>query len=302
MAERMNSQADAYAVIGCPVEHSLSPRIHTAFARQTGQTLRYVAHRVEPEALQAGVADLFDQGYLGLNVTLPHKQAVQQSCHQLSEAARIAGAVNTLIRDEQGWRGDNTDGSGFIADLAHAGVTIQGKRVLILGAGGATRGILKPLMDQAPALLCVSNRNAWKPEQLAEAFQQFGDLTPRTHVALKGDQFDLIINATAAGHAQRWLKLPPGLLAEGGDCYDLSYGKAHAPFAEWAEQQGANKIMDGLGMLVEQAADAFALWRGIRPQTHDILAELHADCDLESDAAVSPKRFRRPHVEMAPQD
>lgn len=264
------------AVIGHPVAHSRSPQIHAAFAQQTGVPLAYVAIDVAPDALAARVSALFDEGWLGCNVTLPHKTAVAALCTAQHPRAAQAGAVNTLIRGETGWVGDNTDGQGLLADLARLGVAVAESRVLVLGAGGAARGILGPLLAAAPAVLVVSNRNPWKPEALAEAFAPLGRLLPRTHLALKGDQYDLIINATSAGHQGRMPRLPPGLLAAGAVAYDLSYGAAHAAFADWARGAGAAAVHDGLGMLVEQAAASFALWHGRHPDTAPVLAALRA--------------------------
>lgn len=266
---------DRYAVIGSPVGHSQSPRIHAQFAAQTGQSLVYEAIEIAPEALAAELQRLHAEGYRGLNVTLPHKLAAMQLCEQLSERAQLAGAVNTLVRSDSGWRGDNTDGAGLIADLRdNLKIALAGRRVLVLGAGGAARGILKPLLEQQPAELVVSNRNPWKPEELAEQFKPHGKIRPCTHLALKGDLFDVIINATSAGHDGRAPRLPGQLLAAGGVCYDLSYGKAFAPFADWARGQQAALVADGLGMLVEQAAVSFELWRGVRPVTAGVLQAL----------------------------
>ncbi|MGH8456213.1 MAG: shikimate dehydrogenase [Stenotrophobium sp.] len=268
---------DRYAVIGCPVAHSKSPLIHAQFAQQTAQDLSYGAVEVAADALAATLARLHAEGWRGLNVTLPHKVAVAKLCEAVSERAALAGAVNTLVRTDSGWSGDNTDGEGLIRDLRqNLGIVIAGMRVLVLGAGGAVRGILKPLLDEKPAELTVSNRNPWKPEELAEQFKAYGRIRPCTHLALKGDQFDLVINATSAGHVGGKLRLPAQVVAAGGICYDLSYGEAFAPFAAWARAEGAARVSDGLGMLVEQAAAAFEIWRGLRPETAPVLAGLRA--------------------------
>jgi shikimate dehydrogenase len=267
---------DRYAVIGQPVAHSKSPAIHAAFAQQTAQALRYEAIEVAPDALADRLKALHAEGYCGLNVTLPHKIAVMALCEQVSTRAQRAGAVNTLLRTATGWCGDNTDGEGFIRDLQRLGFGVSGRRVLVLGAGGAVRGILEPLLAARPAELVVSNRNPWKPEALAEDFKTIGTVVPRTHLSLKGDRFDLIVNATSAGHSGRMAALPGQLVAAGGDCYDLSYGTAFAPFRAWAGEQQAARIADGLGMLVEQAACAFALWRGVRPDSAAVIASLGA--------------------------
>lgn len=267
---------DHYAVIGYPVSHSKSPFIHAQFARATGQDLHYDAVEVEVDALAAALEHLHREHYRGLNVTLPHKVEVARFCEAVSERAQLAGAVNTLIRTDTSWRGDNTDGEGFIRDLQRLGYGVRDARVLVLGAGGAVRGILAPLLAEKPAQLVVSNRNPWKPEALAEQFKALGTIVPRTHLSLKGDRYDLIINATSAGHSGQMPRLPGQLLADGGACYDLSYGGAFAPFEAWAREQKARRISDGLGMLVEQAAAAFELWRGVRPDTAPVLAALRA--------------------------
>lgn len=296
---------DRYAVIGQPVAHSKSPAIHAQFAQQTSQDLSYEAIEIAPDALAAELQRLHGEGFRGLNVTLPHKQAVAKLCESVSARAQLAGAVNTLLRTDSGWTGDNTDGEGFIADLARLGIALNGRRVLVLGAGGATRGILGPMLATEPALLVVSNRNPWKPEELAEAYLPLGKVLPRTHIALKGDRYEVIVNATSAGHQGLMPMLPGLLLATGGDCYDLSYGSAHAPFATWASGQQAGRIEDGLGMLVEQARFAFALWRGVAPATASVLSALREQ--MRSDVAfhevvAGHQAVHRHHVEKPPQD
>lgn len=272
---KLLSKMDRYAVIGHPVAHSLSPRIHARFAADNHQALSYEAIEVAADALAASLQDFHAQGLRGLNVTLPHKTAVAALCESVSERAQQAGAVNTLLRTDSGWQGDNTDGEGLLRDLQRLGFAVRGQRVLVVGAGGATRGILAPLLAEQPAALMVSNRNPWKPEALAEQFKPLGTIHARTHLSLKGDRYDLIIHATSAGHGGTLPSLPGQLLADGGACYDLSYGKAFAPFQAWAQAQGAGaRIADGLGMLVEQAASAFALWRGLRPETAAVITAL----------------------------
>jgi len=266
---------DFYAVVGSPIGHSLSPRIHAAFAAQTGQVMRYEARELAPDGFAEGLAALAAEGLCGGNVTLPFKTDALKSCAEASERARRAGAVNTLLRRDGGWYGDNTDGIGLLRDLERLGLSPRNKRVLLLGAGGAARGVIEPLLTAGPAELVVSNRNPWKPEALAESFAALGPIRPCTHIALKGDAFDLIVNATSAGHEGRMPRLPDGLAAPGCVAYDLSYGKAHAPFQAWALAAGM-AVHDGLGMLVEQAAEAFALFRGVRPETAPVLTELRA--------------------------
>jgi shikimate dehydrogenase len=295
---------DRYAVLGQPISHSKSPVIHALFARQTNQSLTYEAVEVAPAALAERLKRLHAEGLCGANITLPHKQAVAALCESVTERAQLAGAVNTLVRTETGWVGDNTDGEGFRNDLARLGIVLTGRRVLVLGAGGATRGILGPLLAARPSQVVVSNRNPWKPEELAEAFKAHGTILPRTHLALKGDRYDVIINATSAGHAGALPMLPGPLLAEGGDCYDLSYGAASRPFCEWSCAQKASRSSDGLGMLVEQAASSFERWRGVRPDTAPVLAELRRQ--MGSNGPCEPVGAHRPvhhhHVELPPQD
>ena len=270
------STSDRYAVIGQPIAHSKSPFIHSAFARATGQVLSYEALEVAPEALADTLKTLHAEGWRGLNVTLPHKTAVASLCERVSERAEQVGAVNTLVRTATGWQGDNTDGAGCIADFDRLGIALAGKSVLLLGAGGAARGIIAPLLARQPKQLVVSNRNPWKPEELAERFKALGPIVPRTHLALKGDAYDVVINATSAGHSGTLPRLPGQLLVAGGAAYDLSYGAAHVPFAQWAAAQGAGVVADGLGMLVAQAAEAFSIWRGVRPDLAPVLASLRA--------------------------
>jgi shikimate dehydrogenase len=267
---------DRYGVIGQPVAHSQSPRIQAMFAKQFGVELSYDKIEVAPEALPESLVRLHADGYAGLNVTLPHKLDVLKLCESVSVRAQLAGAVNVIKRTSTGWIGDNVDGEGFARDLEQLGFAVAGKKVLVLGAGGAARGILKPLLDLEPAELTVSNRNPWKPEEIAEQFKAHGKIRPCTHVALKGDRFDLIVNATSVGHTGQFLKLPGQLLATGGACYDLSYGKAFAPFAAWANAQGAKRVADGIGMLVEQAALTFQFWRGKLPDTAPVIEALRS--------------------------
>ena len=192
------SDLDRYAVLGQPVGHSKSPRIHAAFAASLGQKLLYEAYEIAPDELGPSLSRFHAEGWAGFNLTVPHKQAGAALCESRSEAAEQAGAVNTLIRTATGWHGDNTDGAGLVRDLtANLGVAIKGKRVLLLGAGGAARGILVPLLAEGPAELAISNRNPWKPEEIAAALKPHGNIVPRTHLSLKGDRYDLVINATS---------------------------------------------------------------------------------------------------------
>jgi len=222
---------DPYAVLGQPIAHSLSPRIQLDFAAQLGEQIAYEKIEVAPEQFKDLLARLHAAGYQGLAVTLPHKLAALEAAAEVADAARIAGAANALVRLPNGWRADNTDGPGLIRDLRHnLKLGLAGQRILLLGAGGAARGVLKPLLDEKPGELVISSRSPWTVEKLAADFKPHGNIRPCTHMALKGFAFDLIINATSAGYQGQVPRLPPGVLAQGGACYDLNYGKAYEPF------------------------------------------------------------------------
>ena len=266
---------DRYAVMGNPVSHSKSPRIHAQFARETHQSLSYEALLVEPGSFQNAVNEFFSSGGGGLNITVPFKQEAWALAQDKSEQAALAGAVNTLFMRDGRLQGHNTDGIGLVRDIRqnHDG-KLSGKRVLVLGAGGATRGILLPLLQERPASLCVANRTLSKAVELAELFSAHGTITACGFDALEHQQFDWVINATAASLQGDLPPLPDQLLAPGAWCYDLMYAKEPTVFCRWAVQHGAAKSVDGLGMLVEQAAESFYLWRGVRPQTTSALAML----------------------------
>lgn len=266
---------DRYAVIGHPVSHSRSPRIHAAFAQALGAQLAYTAIDIAPDALAGRLATLHADGYRGLNVTVPHKQAAAQLAVQLNARAQHAGAANTLIRADRGWIGDNTDGIGLLADLRdNLHLRLAGARIALIGSGGAARGVIAPLLAAYPALLVVSNRSSTNPDVLAARFKALGPIQAAVHPQLAGQRFDLVINATSAGHAGGVPDLPTGLFSTDSLAYDLNYGPAAAPFLDWATHAGAARCSDGLGMLVEQAAESFRLWRGVRPPTAAVLAEL----------------------------
>jgi shikimate dehydrogenase len=274
-------EPDRYAVIGHPIAHSRSPWIHAEFARATGQSIVYTAIDATPAALGAVLRSFFDGGGRGLNVTAPHKQAVLAMMTSLSERARIAGAVNTIARQSSGALfGDNTDGVGFMRDLTvNCAVPVRDRRVLLLGAGGAARGLLDPLLAARPSALVIANRDLTRAIELAARFAQAGPLRAcgyESLAALGLEPFDLIVNATAASLHQQLPPLHPGLVGPGTVCYDLAYGPRRTPFVEWARERGAALACMGGGMLVEQAAEAFLLWRGVRPDTADVLARLTA--------------------------
>jgi shikimate dehydrogenase len=264
---------DQYAVIGNPVEHSKSPLIHAAFARQTGQDLVYLRLLAPKDAFVATANAFRAQGGRGLNVTLPFKSDAFRFATVLSGRARTAQAVNTLKFEGEAIFADNTDGAGLVNDLVrNLGCSIAGRRVLLLGAGGAARGVIEPLLQQQPAQFAIANRTLDKARQLSEDFR--GAFEAGTYAALAGRQFDLVINATSASLAGELPPVPPGVFAHGALAYDMMYGKAENPFLAFAREQGAAVLADGLGMLVEQAAESFFFWRGVRPDTAPVLALL----------------------------
>ncbi len=267
---------DRYAVFGHPIGHSRSPDIHARFAAQTRQAMEYRAMDVPAENFQATLETFIQTGGRGLNCTVPLKEIAFRACDTLSDRARRSGAVNTLNISETGqlW-GDNTDGVGLLRDLTtNLGLSLKGKRILILGAGGATRGIIEPILASNPESLWIANRTIARAEQLAEDFKAFGDLRAVGFDQLTGSAFDLILNATSASLSGELPPLPKGLLAPGGSCYDLAYGKEPTPFMAWGREQDAIISADGIGMLVEQAAEAFLIWRGIFPKTVPVIEAL----------------------------
>jgi shikimate dehydrogenase len=270
---------DRYVVIGNPVEHSRSPQIHRLFARQTGQSLRYDRLLSPIDDFAGSVRQFCAKGGKGANVTLPFKLEALALCDRASERARRAGAVNTLSFADDGLiLGDNSDGIGLVNDLeANLGVTLRGLRVLILGAGGAVRGVLQPLLESAPAMICIANRTPAKADALAQAFTGEIPITACGYEALADENFDLIINGTSSGLEAEMPPLPEDVLAPGGVCYDMLYGPSPSPFLCWAEKQGASMYVDGLGMLVEQAAESFRIWRGVKPDTGAVLRQLRAE-------------------------
>lgn len=266
---------DRYGVFGNPIAHSKSPMIHRLFAAQTGEQLSYEA-LLAPLDDFAGFARHFFVAGKGANVTVPFKEQAFQLADSLTARARRAGAVNTLKkRDDGSLLGDNTDGAGLVRDLTvNASFDLHGKRILLLGAGGAVRGVLEPLLAQQPAALVIANRTLAKAEQLA---CEFADLGPV--VACGFDWIDapvdLIVNGTSASLAGELPPLSASLIRPHHTlCYDMMYAKQPTAFNRWAAEQGAARTLDGLGMLVEQAAEAFFLWRGVRPDSEPVLAEL----------------------------
>ncbi len=283
--------ADRYAVFGYPIHHSKSPLIHSEFARATGQALIYTAIAAPPETFAEQVTTFFAAGGRGANVTLPNKEAaLQLACHT-SERAQLAGAANTLAATANGLLADNTDGIGFVRDLCQRWhIPIGGRRILIFGAGGATRGLLGPLLAEQPELLVVSNRTAARVEALIDRFQPHARAYGVSLAALPWGEtttafprFDLIINATSMSLENEAPPLAAALLAPEAVAYDLMYAATPTPFLAHAHRLGAAQTIDGLGMLIEQAAESFALWRGIRPPTEAVYLKLRAQLAASSE-------------------
>ena len=270
------TQIDRYGVMGYPVSHSRSPVIHRLFALQTGQNIQYELLQVTPDKLSVAVRQFQRTGGKGLNVTVPHKAEVTKLCDQLTERASTAGAANTLTFAEGEIHGDNTDGIGLLRDLAiNLGVTIDGANILILGAGGATRGIVGPLLEMQPASLRIANRTLDKAQILADHFSRSGPVSAcRFNVVPVTEKYDLIINATSAGVKGEVPPYPAAAISKNTLCYDLSYGLKPTPFSLWAREQGAERSVMGWGMLVEQAAESFSIWRGVRPETAPVLKQM----------------------------
>jgi shikimate dehydrogenase len=264
--------SDLYAVIGNPVEHSKSPLIHATFAQQTGQNIEYRRILAPLGGFAASVEQFRYEGGRGANVTVPFKEDACLYSHLLTARAQLAGAVNTLSFSAGGevW-GDTTDGIGLTRDITiNLGVDLRGKHILLLGAGGAARGVIQPLLEHAPALLAIANRTEQKALALSSAFPQ---IIASGYGTLAGQSFDIVINATASSLAGERLPLPEGIFAAGALAYEMMYGR-ETPFMQFARTQGAAIVADGLGMLVEQAAESFFIWRGVKPQTAPVIARL----------------------------
>jgi len=274
---------DRYAVMGHPIAHSRSPRIHALFAAQTGQDMSYEAVDVEPGHFPEAVAEFRGAGGRGLNVTVPYKQQAWTLSERRSERAQRAGAVNTLVLDPAELFGDNTDGAGLVRDLTgNHGLALDGRRVLLVGAGGAARGVLEPLLAQGPRRLVIANRTPGRAVELAGAFRGLGPVEGCGFADLQDRRFDLIINATAAGLAGEVPPLPGHVAAEGAWCYDMMYGAGPTAFVAWAREHGVAHAVDGLGMLVEQAAESFRLWRGVEPDTAPVIETLRSELRREA--------------------
>ena len=267
---------ERYGVMGYPVSHSRSPVIHKLFALQTSQNIQYELLQVAPDKLEQAVRQFQRTGGKGLNITVPHKHPVSRLCDQLSERASTADAVNTLVFQDNEIFGDNTDGIGLLRDLAiNFGINLEGANILILGAGGATRGITGPLLEMLPQSLVIANRSLGKAQELVDQFETSGPVTACRFNGVPATQdFDLVINATSAGVRGETPPYPKSAITDKTFCYDLSYGLQPTPFSIWARERGAASSVMGWGMLVEQAAESFHLWRGVRPDTTPVLKQM----------------------------
>ncbi len=270
------NKTDRYTVMGNPINHSKSPRIHTLFAQQTGQNIKYTATQVDPGGFEQAVGNFHASGGKGLNITVPFKQEAWRLANERSTRAEIAGAVNTILfKSGNILYGDNSDGIGLVKDIRdNHEVTFDNKRILILGAGGAVRGVLLPILEENPKIIVVANRTTGKAKELANIYSNKGNITGNSYQEIDKLQFDLIINGTSASLHGQLPPLPDNILAENACCYDMMYAKTPSLFLQWALKQNATKVIDGLGMLVEQAAESFYLWREKRPNTADVIAKL----------------------------
>ena len=266
---------DAYVLFGYPVQHSWSPFIHGMFAKQTGQDMTYRLFESQPEDFRRDVLGFFSAGGRGCNVTLPHKRAAADLVNTLTPRAQRADAVNTIIRRDEGLVGDNTDGAGLFIDLTrNLGLKFRLPRILLLGAGGAARGALAPLLDLQPTRLVIANRTLDRAQALAAEFSDLGPVCAATFTEVETQRFDLIVNATSASLKGDVPAVPESVVDSMTACYDMAYGGSDTAFTAWAKRLGAGTAAQGWGMLVEQAAEAFFQWRGVRPDTAKVLEAL----------------------------
>ncbi|MDP9013708.1 MAG: shikimate dehydrogenase [Pseudomonadota bacterium] len=263
---------DQYGVAGHPVAHSWSPFIHGMFAKSTAQNLVYRLFDITPDNFRRDTLKLFTSGVRGLNVTLPHKQAAAELVNELTPRAARAQAVNTIaLFEDSALLGDNTDGLGLTCDLErNMKIDLPDKRLLILGAGGAVRGVLAPLLERDLREVVIANRTPLKAQKLAAEFADLGPISGCGFSEVRDPPYDLIINATSASLQGEMPQLPVGLVSQRTVCYDMAYGRAETPFTLWAKSLHAARVVKGWGMLIEQAAESFLLWRGIRPNTQPV--------------------------------
>lgn len=274
----MPEATDCYAVFGNPIGHSRSPQIHAQFADQTGQNIIYTAELIELDNFTEAVHNFARNNGKGLNITVPFKQEAWALATRRSEHAERAGAVNTLVFEANGnIYGDNTDGIGLVNDLINNhNIQIEYQKVLIVGAGGAVRGVIEPILACKPETLVIANRTEAKAFQLAKDFFELGPVSGCSLGALAGQSFDIVINGTSASLKGDLPPLPDKLFRADACAYDMMYAAEPTPFMQWARQQGVEKVFDGLGMLVEQAAESFRLWRGVQPDTQPVIETIRS--------------------------
>ena len=271
----MPDSQDRYAVFGNPIGHSKSPDIHNQFAAQTGQSLIYTAELIELDQFAESVTAFANNHGKGLNITVPFKQEAWQLATERSSRAERAGAVNTLLIKDNTLFGDNTDGLGLVRDLIdNHNQNINNQHILIVGAGGAVRGVIEPILELKPAELVIANRTVEKAWQLAKDFSELGNISGCSLEALDAQHFDIVINGTSASLQDELPPLPNTLFNENACAYDMMYSAQPTPFMQWAKQNGAAHVYDGLGMLVEQAAESFRLWRGVTPETRPVIQSI----------------------------
>lgn len=266
---------DRYGVVGHPISHSKSPVIHSLFATQTDQDISYETFDIAPEDFPNSIQKLIQTGVKGLNVTVPLKTNAAELVDDLSDRAELAGAVNTILIKDGQLSGDNTDGVGLVRDLRdNLGIELMNSRLLILGAGGAVRGIVPSLLEAGAASIRIANRTLDRASEIADQYRSLGAVTPCSFEELESESFDVIINATSAGLDGKMPPFPASIIRPEVVCYDLSYAMKDTPFTLWARKKGAKSVHQGWGMLVEQAAESFFIWRGVRPDTAAVREKL----------------------------
>ena len=264
---------DQYRVFGNPIKQSRSPFIHQAFAEITKQKLNYQSELAELDSFNSAITEFISQGGKGANVTAPFKEQALEISDELSERARLAGAVNTLSFKNGKIVGDNTDGEGLVQDLLRNHVQLENSRILLLGAGGASKGVILPLLAQKPIRITIANRTVSKAEALIEQFHD-DKLSACGFEQTSDENYDVIINATSASLSGKIPPISASIIVGNTVCYDMVYGKELTPFLVWSKAQGADKVIDGLGMLVGQAAESFAIWRGVKPDVEAVIKKL----------------------------
>ncbi len=274
---------DQYAVMGNPIAHSKSPQIHQYFASQTRQKMEYHAIHVDLGGFEQAVRNFQAHLGKGLNITVPFKVEAFQLADKLSQRAQMAGAVNTLVLENKEIFGDNTDGYGLVSDLKeNLQWSLAASRILVLGAGGAARGVLQPLLEEQPERIYIANRTPAKARELAEHFATLGQIHGGGYENVPDTGFDIIINATAASLNQQLPPLEPRMLHDQTCCYDMMYAAKPTAFMQWAQTHGARETADGLGMLVGQAAESFYLWRHVRPQVQPVIQQIRKQLEMET--------------------